>query len=63
MNKETRTFIWGVIMLLLCTSAFMIHLIEMANGTWICNAWQIFLFIGTTLGMIIGAIKIIRTTD
>ena len=50
-------------MLLLCTSAFMIHLIEMANGTWICNAWQIFLFIGTTLGMIIGAIKIIRTTD
>jgi hypothetical protein len=63
MNKETRTFIWGLILLLLCTTGFSIHLIEMVNGTWKCNAWQMFLFIGTTLGMIIGAIKVSRTTD
>lgn len=63
MNKETRTFIWGLILLLICTTGFSIHLIEMVKGIWECNAWQMFLFIGTTLGMIIGAIKVSRTTD
>lgn len=63
MNKETRTFILGLLVLIPSLTGFSIHVIEMVNGTWKCSTSEIFLFICSLVGVGIGAEKVYKTTD
>ena len=62
MNKETRTFIWGLILLIVCGVGFSIHINDFINGTFEYG-WNWLLFGGTITGTVIGGIKVSRTTD
>lgn len=62
MNKETRTFIWGLILLMVCSLGMAIHINNFINGT-VEYGWKWLLFGGNITGTIIGAIKVSRTTD
>jgi hypothetical protein len=61
MNKETRIFIWGLVLVLICGTALAIHIAEMINGTWRFNALQSFMLFFSAVGFICGGININRT--
>jgi len=62
MNKETRTFIWGIILLFICGTGLALHIIDLVNGTFE-HGWHWVLFVGCAFGTIQGSIKIAKTTD
>jgi len=62
MNKETRTFIWGLILLIVCGLGFAIHINDFINGTFEYG-WNWLSFAGTISGTVIGGIKVSTTTD
>jgi hypothetical protein len=62
MNKETRSFIWGLILVLICGSGFAIHIIEIKIGKprdW--YDWT--LMILTLYGLISGGWRVFRAVD
>jgi len=62
MNKETRSFIWGLILFLLCGSGFAIHIIEIKIGKSIdWYDWALMIFI--IYGLISGGCRIFRAVD
>lgn len=62
MNLETRTFIWGLILMILCGIGTAIHIVDFINGTFE-HGWNWLLFIGSFVGVISGGIKINKTTS
>lgn len=63
MNKQTRIFVWGVVLVLSCTVGLSLHLIEMVNGVWEISVWKLTLLIGTTLGVLAGGISIYKSLN
>lgn len=62
MNKETRTFILGLLLMLICGSGLSIHIIQLKNGmayTW----YEWFLFTACLYGTIAGGIRVFKTVD
>jgi hypothetical protein len=62
MNKETRTFIWGLLLVLVCGSGLAIHIIQLKSGmhyTW----YEWVLFVGCFYGTIAGGFRIYKTID
>jgi hypothetical protein len=60
MNKETRTFIWGILLVLVCGSGLAIHIIQLKSGmhyTW----YEWILLIGCLYGTIAGGFYICKT--
>ena len=60
MNKETRNFIWGLVLLIICGTALSIHLTQIINEEH-RNIIDNLIMIGTIPGVIIGLIKIYKT--
>ena len=64
MNKETRTFIWGMSLLIICGMGLAIDIIQFHNGTFEKeSAFEWGLSIGCLLGTIQGMIKVSNTTN
>lgn len=63
MNKETRTFIFGLIMFLICSLGTSIHFVAILNDTWKCDTHNVLLLTGCIMGAILGAIKVSNTTN
>jgi hypothetical protein len=64
MNKETRTFIWGMSLLIICGMGLSIDVIQWSNGTFEKeSAFEWVLSIGCLLGTIQGMIKVANTTN
>lgn len=62
MNKETRSFIWGLIMFLICGLALVIHIIEIQSGK--PRDWYDFtLMVLTFIGMMSGLSRIYKSID
>jgi hypothetical protein len=62
MNKETRTFIWGLVLMFVCGSGLAIHIIRLKNGIgydWV--EWT--LFCGCLYGTITGGVRVFKTVD
>ncbi len=62
MNKETRTFIWGLVLMFVCGSGLAIHIIRLKNGIgydWV--EWT--LFCGCLYGTIAGGVRVFKTVD
>jgi len=62
MNKETRNFIWGLILVLLCGSGVAIHIIQLKSGmdyTW--SEW--ILLVCCSYGLVSGGIRLFKTID
>lgn len=62
MNRETRTFIWGLIVLLICSTAMATQIFIIINNGFEFG-WHWLFFIISLTGTIFGAIKIGQTTD
>ena len=62
MNKETRTFIWGMTLLLVCGTGLALHIVDFINGTFEYG-WHWLLFAGCAVGSIQGGVKISQTTN
>jgi hypothetical protein len=62
MTKETRTFIWGMTLLLVCGIGLALHIVDFINGTFEYG-WNWLLFAGCAFGSIQGGVKITQTTD
>ena len=62
MNKKTRAFIFGLILLLVCGLGFAIHIIDFINDTFEYG-WHWSLFAGTITGTVMGGIKVYNTTN
>lgn len=62
MNKETRIFIWGLLLLSICGWMLMLSIHSMVTEEWkgLLISWIIFTF--SFFGTITGADKIIKTT-
>ena len=64
MSKETRTFIWGMRLLIICGMGLSMDIVQLHNGTFEKESVFVwFLSIGCLLGTIQGMIKITNTTD
>ena len=64
MNLETRKFIWGLILIILCGFSTAIHILNFVNGTFEHGIWwNWILFIMSLVGTISGWIKIDETTN
>ena len=50
MNKESRIFIYGMLLLIICGFATAIHITQIANGTWDSSTYNIILFILSIIG-------------
>ncbi len=62
MNKETRTFIWGLLLILICGKGLSIHIIELKSGmTYTWYEWV--LFIACLYGTIAGGNYVFKTVD
>lgn len=62
MDKETRTFIWGLLLLIICGLGLAIHIVQLRSGmhyTW--YDWMLFIF--SLYGTISGALSIHKTID
>lgn len=62
MNRETRTFIWGLLLILICGSGLAIHIVRIKAGIgydWI--EWG--LFAACLYGTIAGGIRLFKTVD
>jgi len=59
MNKETRQFIWGLILLFISTVAVAIHMAEIHNGTW-TGGVNYFLLTASALGLIPAAYYVFK---
>lgn len=62
MNKETRSFIWGLILVLVCGSGFALHVIEIENGIkrtlydWVAMAF-------TSFALYAGVVRVYKAVD
>jgi len=63
MEKDTRTFIWGLILLITGSIALSTHIIEIKNNVWEFSIWKTMLLLGSILSIIIGGYKVINTTN
>jgi|TARA_R110000787_G_scaffold285497_1_gene401411 hypothetical protein len=62
MNKETRNFIWGLILVLVCGSGVAIHIIQLKSGiiyTW--YEWTILAL--CAYGLVSGGIRVSKSID
>jgi len=62
MNKETRSFIWGLMLVLICGSGVAIHIIQLEIGmnyTW--YEWTLLAF--CAYGVVSGGIRVFKTID
>jgi len=53
MNKETRSFIWGLILLLICATALAIHIVKLRSDAfydWVDWTMLTFSIIGSFMG-------------
>ena len=57
MNKERRTFIWGLILMIICGLGCMIHLKNIACGTFQGGVQFIF-FLSSIAGFLLGKSKV-----
>ena len=57
MNKETRNFIWGLILIIICGGALSIHLTQIINEEH-RDIIDNLLMIGAIPGVIIGLIQV-----
>ena len=62
MNKETRSFIFGLILILICGVGFVIHLTEIENGVYRNTRDWILMFLDF-FGVISGMIRVFKTID
>jgi len=62
MNKETRQFIWGLVLLLVCGIGVSIHLNNIANGTWPGGINYLYSFLFSIVGCIAGFYYVIKNT-
>lgn len=62
MNKETRTFIWGLIMVFMFGATIVYHGVNLKTGV-IYNWHEWILFSICVMGFISGLSKVIKTTD
>jgi len=62
MDKETRTFIWGLLLVIICGLGLTIHIVQLRSGmhyTW----YDWVLFACCLYGTISGVLCIHKTTD
>ena len=62
MNKETRSFIWGLLLVLICGSAVATHIIQLESGinyTW--YEWTLLAL--CVYGVGTGGIRVFKTVD
>ena len=57
MSKETKTFIHGLILMIVCGLAVVIHLKDMVHGAFQGGVRWVF-FLAAVAGLIVGKIKI-----
>ena len=62
MNRETRTFIWGMMLLIVCGVGAAIHVVNLINGSF-DYGWDWVLFAFSAVGAILGGVNIAKTTD
>ena len=62
MNKETRSFIWGMFVLIVCGSGCAIHLNNIYNGANY-DLYYWILFILCALGVYSGAVRVFNNID
>jgi hypothetical protein len=62
MNKETRNFIWGLILLLLCGSGVATHIIKLKSGMdYTLYEWTS--LVCCSYGLVCGGIRLFKTID
>lgn len=62
MDKETRTFIWGIVLTILCSIGAGVYMIQLKSG--MDYAWYDWvLFVGFILGIMSGVSRINETTN
>ena len=57
MNKERRTFIWGLILMIICGLAIVVHLKDIVYGTFQGGVQFMFL-LSAIAGFIVGKSKV-----
>lgn len=57
MNRERKTFIWGLILMIVCGLAIVIHLKDIAHGTFQGGVQFMFLLLAIA-GFIVGKNKV-----
>ena len=62
MNKETRSFIWGVILVLVCGTGTAIGISKIIDGTFKILPDAILIFF-TLCGVVSGAIRLHKSVD
>jgi len=63
MNRETRTFIFGLIVLFTSAIGVAIHICEMNKGLWTINSFNTITFSFSVAGLWFGASKITDTIN
>ena len=59
MNKETRSFIWGLMLILICGGGVAIHIIQLKSGLdYTLFDWV--LLVLCCYGMVLGAIRVFK---
>lgn len=62
MNKETRIFIWGLILTLINAAAISVKIIEIINNNWQVDVIDAILITILATGLLLGLNKISKTT-
>lgn len=62
MNKETRIFIWGLILTLINATAISVKIDDIYRNNWHVDIFSLILIPILLIGLVIGLNKIIKTT-
>ena len=62
MNKETRMFIWGLLLVMVCGTGLVIHIIQLKSGMHY-TLYEWLLFAVCLYGIIKGGFRIFKTID
>lgn len=62
MNKETRIFIWGLILTLINAAAISVKIDDIYRNNWHVDIFSLILIPILLIGLVIGLNKIIKTT-
>ena len=63
MNKETRTFVFYFILMVICALSAGADVIKMSKGEWNASFWNVVIFILMIFGVIYSSYKVSKTID
>lgn len=63
MNKETRTFVFYFILMVICALSAGADVIKITNGEWNASFWNLAVFILMIFGVIYSSHKVNKTID